>query len=152
MQRPFGKLFEDHRGVAMVELAMFAPVLALLVIGIVDLSNAYNRKFKVEQAAQLAVEKVMQTTGTTTIEDTIIKEAATQAGVPASDVAVKYRLECDQMVVANASASCAAGQKEARYIEVVVNDKYTPIFPIHFMGINSDGTYHITAKAGMRIQ
>ena len=41
---------------------------------------------------------------------------------------------------------------EARYIEVAVTDKYTPLFPIHFSFINGDGTYHLSATAGMRTQ
>ena len=41
---------------------------------------------------------------------------------------------------------CAAGTlSQARYIQVAVTDKYTPMFPIHFAGINADGTYHLSA-------
>ena len=41
---------------------------------------------------------------------------------------------------------------QARYIEVKVTDTYTPMFPIHFSFINADGTYHLSATAGMRTQ
>ena len=51
-------------------------------------------------------------------------------------------------LVANA---CPAGTtREADYIEVTVTDKYTPMFPIRFAGFNADGTYHISATAGVR--
>ena len=49
----------------MIELALVAPVLALMVIGIVDMSNAFSRKLALEQGAQRASRKIMQTTETT---------------------------------------------------------------------------------------
>jgi hypothetical protein len=46
---------------------------------------------------------------------------------------------------------CGTGTvTEAKYLEVLVTDKYTPMFTTHFGGINEDGTYHISATAGMR--
>jgi len=59
-----GKLFRNDRGAAIIELALVAPVLALMTIGIVDMSNAYSRKLGLEQGAQRAIEKIMQTTRT----------------------------------------------------------------------------------------
>jgi len=44
---------------ATIELALFAPILATLVIGVIDMSMAFGRKLAVEQAAQRAIEKVM---------------------------------------------------------------------------------------------
>jgi hypothetical protein len=36
---------------------------------------------------------------------------------------------------------------------VLVEDKYTPIFPVHFASFTAaDGTYHLSARAGMRTQ
>lgn len=142
----------DQRGTATIELALFAPILATLVIGVIDMSMAFGRKLAVEQAAQRAIEKVMQTTGTTTPAATVIAEAADQADVPEENVTVTYRLECDEVKVDDYSASCADGEYEARYIEVAVTDRYTPMFPLHFSGIKDDGTYHINATAGMRTQ
>ena len=54
------RLLRDERGAAVIELALVAPVLALMVIGIVDISNAYSRKLALEQGAQRAIEKIMQ--------------------------------------------------------------------------------------------
>jgi len=159
------KLRDDKRGVATIELALFAPVLATMIIGVVDMSNAYSRKLACEQAAQRAIEKVMQTTGEETPEQTIIDEASAQANVPAENVTVSYRLECDQVYVEDYDAECDTGETEARYIEVEVKDVYEPMFPLHFAsyavdndddgdGPDLDGAdgYPISAKAGMRTQ
>jgi Flp pilus assembly pilin Flp len=153
MMKRILKLRRDKRGVATIELALFSPILASMIIGVVDMSNAYSRKLACEQAAQRAIEKVMQTTGEETPAATIIAEASEQANIDPSKVTVSYRLECDQVYVADYDAECSTGQKEARYIEVVVSDVYQPMFPLHFGSYNSDaGGYLISAKAGMRTQ
>ncbi len=167
------KLARNERGAVIIELAMVAPVFALMVVGIVDLSNGFARKLVLEQGAQRAIEKVMQTTGETTVADTIRHEVICQVnGVDAdgvcgtspiadSDVTVTYRLECtDGAGVLTSSetedadifdaAACATGSAEARYLQVLVENKYTPMFPIHFAGIDADNTYHLSATAGMR--
>lgn len=146
------RLRRDNRGVAIIELALYAPILATMTIGVVDISSAFGRKLALEQAAQRAIEKVMQTTGDNTVEDEITAEAAAQAGVPVDQVTVSYRLECDGVYNSDYDASCASG-KEARYILVTVSDVYHPMFPMHFGDYDpeADG-YHVVARAGMRTQ
>lgn len=172
---PFRRLAADDRGVAVLELALVAPVIALLIIGITDLSTAYSRKLALEQGAQRAIEKIMQTTDDTTVEATLKTEAVCQVNgtnadgtcktspITTANVTVTYRLECtlggvtttqtNTDPVAFDALTCATSATEARYITVDVTDKYTPKFPIHFAGFYSaDGTYHMSASAGMRTQ
>lgn len=72
------RLLSSERGAALIELALIAPVLALGVIGIVDVSNAYSRKLALEQGAQRAVEKIMNTTENSTVESTLVNEVKCQ--------------------------------------------------------------------------
>lgn len=170
------KLFQNEQGAAIIELALVAPVLACMVIGIVDMSNAYSRKLAIEQGAQRAVEKIMQTTEDDTVEGTLTTEVICQVNgtnadgtckttpLTASNVTVSWRLECKDsggaittQTSTDAAAfddlTCNSGTvKEARYVQVAVNDTYTPMFSVHFAGINGDGTYHISSVAGMRTQ
>lgn len=175
--RRFHKIASDARGTAVIELALVAPVLALTIIGLVDISNAYSRKLALEQGAQRAIEKIMQTTETSTVETTLKTEAVCQVNgmnsdgtckttpITASNVTVTYRLECKSSggtiastsVTTDSSAfdalSCGSTEREQRYLEVNVTDKYYPTFPVHFAGfLASDGSYHISATAGMRTQ
>jgi Flp pilus assembly protein TadG len=167
-------LAANERGAAVIELALIAPVLALMVIGIVDMSNAFSRKLALEQGAQRAIERIMQTTANDTVEGTLKTEAVCQVNgtnsdgtcktspITTSNVTVTYRLECVASGGGIATQSstdsdtyndfvCASGTvSEARYIEIAVTDKYTPLFPITFSFINGDGTYHLSATAGMR--
>lgn len=154
-RRSFRALRDDVRGAAIIELAIIAPVLALMTVGVVDMANGFATKLKLEQAAQRSIEKVMQTTGNNTAEDTIKAEAATQADVPVENVTVSYRLECDGTLQADPEGECTATQKESKWVQVTVTDKYKPLFAMKmfkFSGIEADGTYHIAAKAGMRTQ
>ena len=163
MTRRILNLRRDERGVATIELALFAPILAMMTIGVVDISNAFGRKLAIEQAAQRAIEKVMQTTGIKSVADTIVDEVADQADIAdadkASKIIVTYSLECDDDDPQTSTDAdtfdtyvCGAGTvREARYIEVAVNDVYEPMFPLHFGAYDSDkGGYPVSAKAGMR--
>ena len=142
--------FADNRGAAVIELALVAPVLALLTIGIIDISQAFGRKLTLEQAAQRAIEKVMQTTGNTTPEATIKEEAAAQGDVSQDDVVVTYRMECDGVEQADFDTECAPGQAEARWLMVTVSGTYEPMFPAHYFGNDGNDVYEMTATAGMR--
>lgn len=177
MRRMIGKLRRDARGAAVIELAMVAPVLALGVIGIVDISNAYSRKLALEQGAQRAVEKIMQTTSYTTVESTLANEAICQVNgtttnngvtscnsspITTNDVTVTWRLQCTSSggTVTNQTSTnsstfdtygCPSGTaSQAKFVQVALTDEYTPMFPIHFASLNNDGTYHLAATAGMR--
>ena len=167
------KLFRDERATAIIELALVAPIVALTVVGIADLSNAFSRKLGLEQGAQRAIEKIMQTTEDSTVEATLAAEAVCQVNgtnsdgtcktspITISDVTVTYRLDCTDTssgaVTSTTSttypatfAPCATGTSESRYMSVTVVDKYTPMFSLHFSALDADGTYHLSATAGMR--
>lgn len=152
MKRLFKKLARDNRGVAVIELAFVAPVLAVMVVGVIDMSNSFSRKLKLEQAAQRSLEMVMHTTGDTTAESAIESEVMDEAGVGADQVLVERLLECDGVAVADVSLNCDVGEIEARYFRVTIEDTYEPMFPLHFAGVNDDGVYEIRAVAGMRVK
>ena len=169
MKRRMRKILGNERGAAIIELAIVAPIFALMTIGVVDMSNAYSRKLALEQGAQRAIEKIMQTTQDDTVEGTLQTEAVCQVNgtnadgtcktspITTANVTVTDRLECVDgdgtiEVQADPTGDCASNQTETRYISVTVTDTYTPMFPIHFAGLNADGTYHLSATAGMRTQ
>lgn len=161
MIRRFMQLARNKSGAAIIELALAAPVLAIMVVGMTDISIAYGKKLQLEQAAQRAIEKVGQTTGADTPENTIKIEAACQYNgtdsdgvclttpLSADDVVVTYSLRCNGAATAY-NTDCVAGQNEIRYISATLVDTYTPMFNMYF-GTSSDGNYHLTATAGVRV-
>jgi hypothetical protein len=164
----------NERGAVTIELALLSPILVTLIIGIVDLSNSFSRKLALEQGAHRAIEKVMQTTGMATVQDTLKAEAICQVNgvnedgscgaspITAANVSVSYRLECRTGETINSSEvrtdadefdelTCGSNEKEARYIEITITDAYEPMFK-RFFGSSPDGKYHMSATAGMRTQ
>jgi Flp pilus assembly protein TadG len=161
MMRTLQQLHRDERGLAIVELAIAAPILACLLMGAADVGNAFSRKLALEQGAQRAVEKVMQTTELANVQNTIAGEVAIQAGVPSSQVTVTFPRYCDRRLMPDVARDtetglaegepCAATETEGHYILVVVADEYTPFFPFLSMGTKlPNGNYKVQAKAGMR--
>ena len=161
MIRRLRQLARNRSGTAAIELALCAPILATMVIGVTDISIAYGKKLELEQAAQRAMEKVMQTTGAETPQDTIKIEAVCQyngtdsdgvcltAPITTANVTVAYSLTCDGAAT-DYAVDCAVGQAEVRYITTTVAYNHTPMFDLHF-GTSSDGTYHLEGRAGVRV-
>ena len=179
MSLRFARLLADIRGAAVIEMALVAPVLALGTIGIIDVSNAYSKKLALEQGAQRAIEKIMNTTENASVESTLATEAVCQVNgttttggvttcnstpITTSDVTVTWRLDCTQGGTTTSSSTTTSGTYDtavntcrtaggtmAGYVSVTVNDKYSPLFPIHFAAFNTgDSTYHLSATAGVR--
>lgn len=183
MIRHLRALARSQDGTAAIELALVAPVLAIMVAGVADISIAYGRELEIEQAAQRAIEKVMQTSGDDTPENTIKKEACMQINgqvttttttpvtdpatgvttnvtttsvgcasgrITTSDVTVVFELTCNGTVTAY-NTDCPTGQTEVRYVSVTVQDEYDPMFPLTF-ATASDGKYHLSATAGVRVK
>jgi Flp pilus assembly protein TadG len=157
----FARLARDDRGASIIELALVAPVLASLLIGMVDLSRAYSAKLQLEQAAQRAIEKVQQYQTTTSTYGTLQNEAAVAAGVPTSNVTVDYWLECNGVRESNYNDSCdtapmsegGAGETQTRWLSVSVRGTFTPLFRSkYYPRANPDGTFTLNGIAGMRTQ
>ena len=148
MIRRLKNLGRDTRGAAIVELAVISPMIALLTVGVIDISSGFSKKLKIEQAAQRSIEKIMNTSASDTIENTLAAEAAHQADVPLDNVLVDYRLECDG--TETEAEECAEGQVTNQWISVTVTDEYQPLFTRRFG--SGTGAYKLSAKAGVRIQ
>lgn len=149
----FVRLARDDRGASIVELALVVPIMGSLLIGMVDLSRAYSYKLKLEQAAQRAIEKVQAYQTSTSTYTTLQSEAATAAGVPTSNVTIDFWLECDGARASNYESVCTSGQTYARWVTVSVQGTFTPMFRSkYYPRANSDGTFTITGKTGMRTQ
>ena len=174
--RVIGLLANDG-GAAVIEMALIAPVLALGVIGIVDVSNAYSRKLALEQGAQRAVEKIMNTTENSSVETTLANEvkcqvngsttATTTSGgtttttttcntSPTQSITVTWRVDCTTGGVTTSTSTTNSATYDVLIAACTspstkAGYKYSPLFPIHFAAFNTnDSTYHLAATAGVR--
>lgn len=153
------RLRESSAGASMVELALAAPFLATLLLGMVELSRAYSDRLFLEQAAQRTIEKIEQQRSVSSDYSTMASEAATAAGVAANQVTIHYWLECNgakqapQDDTSVFSTGCPnATDVYARYVTVHIEKNFTPIFSTKYLGANNDGTYTLTADSGIRVQ
>lgn len=159
MKRLFN-LARDERGTSVIEMALVAPFLASLVIGMTDISRGYSAKLRLEQAAQRSIEKAMNGEKETELFETLQAEAVAAADVSEDAVEVQYWLECDG-VSQNTSPStmetdyekvCADGVPYARYVNVRIEKSYSPMFSTEWLGANPDGTFTLVGEAGIRVQ
>lgn len=175
------RLDHDEGGAAIVELALAAPMLAIFVVGMIDLSTAYTRKLAIEQAAQRGLERIMQTTAGGTVDMNAEQEIEAAAGLNDADVSFAVTLECThrqtgvrrQLAIvepepltgeveeaaeenadsdeATVSVNCLDTEFEANYVQIVAVDQFDPMFPLTF-GANANGKYDIRVEVGMRTQ
>ena len=150
LRKLLSRLRRNERGAVLIELALVAPMLAMLTIGMIDLSNAFGSKLALEQAAHRAIEKIMNTTADSTVEATLQEEAAEQADVSTSNVTVQFRRECDG--TETQADECATGQVMSQWISVEVSDTYEPMFSKTYEWISGDGVFNLKGEAGIRTQ
>lgn len=159
MIRRIQTLARDESGASIIEMGLMLPVLASLLIGFVDISRAYSAKLQLEQAAYRAIEKVQQYNTTDSTYNTLKSEAvagAQAAGfttVTDNDVTIDYWLECNGTRQADYTTSCTSGQTYARWVTIDITGTFTPMFSSNrWPGSNSNGTYTLHGKAGLRTQ
>jgi Flp pilus assembly protein TadG len=149
MIRFLQRISRDEGGIATIELALVAPVFATLIIGVADVTTAFNRKVELEQGVQRAVERVMQTTAEYTVAENIKEEVHKSAGVPKSNVSVNYFLSCNG-VVKSAELDCTDTEAEVRYTIVSAFATYTPVIPLDAIGFGGPITLRVETE--MRTQ
>ena len=150
------RLSRDERGASIIELALVLPFFSAMIIGVADISRAYSAKLKLEQAAYRAIEKVQQYRDTSSTFSTISSEAttaATAAGFASPTVTIDYWLECDGARQDTYESMCSGSATPNRWITVDIAGTYTPMFASsRWPGSNSNGTYTLHGKAGLRTQ
>jgi Flp pilus assembly protein TadG len=149
----------DKRGAAIIEMGLLLPVMATVVIGVADISRAYSQKLILEQAAYRAIEKVQQYQSSESTYDTLqndVVSAANSAGftdVTTSNVTIDYWLECDGVRQSSYDSSCSTAAGTSRWITIDVTHNFSPMFASNvWPGSNSDGSYTLHGRAGLRTQ
>mgnify|MGYP003582361488 FL=1 len=138
-------MLANARGVAVIELAMTLPLLAMLSIGAFDVSRMIAKRLDYQQAAAevatLAIAKPPQT------DTAYLKTAAaTASGLDPSQITVTLSMTCNG--AASTNAACGAGEEQARYVTLTLNGQYVPVWT-HF-GVSQ--TVNMTVTRKMRYQ
>ena len=121
------RLKRDARGTSVIEFALVAPILGMLLVGIADYARGFSERFALEAAAHRALERAG--VGSTYSDYSFVRqEAATAAGVPIESVTLQNWLECDGTRMSIYSAACANGQQVTRYLYVKIVKTFEPSF------------------------
>ncbi len=149
-------LRRDSDGTSVIEFALLAPILAVTLMGVTDISLAYSNQLALEQAAFRALEKV--TVGTVQSDYNYLRAEAAAAdgpgGVTESHVTVTTRLECDHVPQPLFDGTCLPNQMISRYVGVSIAYTYRPIFfegPLAAFG-DSNGNVALAAASSVRVQ
>lgn len=167
------RIAADESGTSVIELAMVAPVLSLLTMGIVDISNGYGRRLELVQAVNRTAElvaagefKIPENADGTPDYTALKADAAAAAGVETSQVEVIRWLECDGVEQTEYESLCepedpAACDTEtppddcdpiiARYVQIRIDDSFRPMFGTIFSR-RADGSFPLWAEAAVRVQ
>ena len=149
------RLGRDERGVSLIELALIAPVLVFLIMGLTDLARGLAERLSLEQSASRALEKA--SVGSVQSDySTLGSEAAAAAGTGAT-ATVDQWLECNGVRQPAFDGACANGEMTARYVKVTVNRDFTPSFRYinsawKFLRTNANGTIPLSGSAAVRVQ
>lgn len=168
----------DERGVGAIELALLAPLLALLTVGMVDLTQGVTRRSELHDAVHRTLEKVaarqFKLTNASGGLDTayLVTDAADGGGVTEEEVTVTAWLECDGEdqgpnsfnsdcpPLAAPDPGCGdpappPGAKcvpiLARYVRVRIDTTYSPSFGKVVL-TDQDGKVPLFAEAAVRVQ
>jgi Flp pilus assembly protein TadG len=146
-------VLRDERGNAFLEMALAAPLIAALFVGMVDVSRAVSAKVDLEQAAQRAVEKVQAQATFKTSQAATVKSDAEAAAGTGSTATVSYWLECnhDGVHLDFDTGSCSTGQSYARYVNVNIQKSFTPLYGNMFPGA-TNGAVTVKGRAVVRVQ
>jgi hypothetical protein len=148
-------IIRDQSGNSVIEMALAAPLLASLLIGMVDISRAVTAKVSLEQAAQRTIERVQAAPDFDTDEIPDLEADAEEAAGTGSDATVTAWLECDHdgTKLDYDDGTCGSGSTYARYVNVSITNTFTPMFGTRFFpGANDNGTVDVSGQATVRTQ
>jgi Flp pilus assembly pilin Flp len=147
------RLASSDRGVAAIEFALLVPVLAIMLLGVMDSARAIGTKLSLQQAINRGLEKAAVGTVQTNYLN-LQAEVATAAGIPATAVSVDAWLECDRVRQSLFSGSCEENQMVSRYVRLTAHAEFRPFFAYSNWGQKrtSGGTVRLTAEEALRVQ
>lgn len=149
MRAIFSRFARDDHGIAAVEFAFVAPVLVLLLVGMIDFGMYINQRMQLENLARSATEYVIKggseanvmsdvIAGSGQIEDEEMDEITSSAS---------STCECDDGVEVICGDGCGGGY-ERRFYAFELTRTYTPMFP--YPGIPDSIT--MTGHARLQVQ
>jgi len=150
-----------HKGQSAVELALAAPILAVLLVVATDYARAFYMSVELDNAARAGAQYASQSTTTAADSSGIISAAKLGAPDISGMTVTTSACTCVSPVPSGQSAcpsSYCTNSPSANYIEVDTKDNFTMVLNFNNFGNVVKGfkgptsTIPLTAKAIMQVQ
>jgi len=142
-------LLDACEGNAVIEFSIAAPVLAVILVPLIDIGMAVYQQMQVQDAAQAGAQYAMaHGWNSRSIQSAVM--SATALSVSASPAPSKT-CGCpdgSSVSAATCGSTCSDGQKAGTYVTVGAQATYTPLFPYPTMG----NSVTLSAQTTARIQ
>lgn len=116
----FRRLRRDTSGLGFIELAMVAPLLGLLCLGMLDAATIIQQTLDLEQAAQRTTDYALAKRPSGNDKKYLETAAREASGATAQQVNVQLIFECGGVRQANFTGSCNPGQIPKRFVSVAI--------------------------------
>jgi len=139
-------LARDERGTSLIEFGFLVPFLALLTMGVIDLSRGLAERFAIQQAVNQGLELVQARPAVADAEsgdvdyDFVKTEVATVAKVEESQVTLTRWLECSGVERGDVNGTCEDGEAVARYLRIRVAKNFNGEFYYDTIPMVATGT------------
>lgn len=148
--RSLKKILGDNRGTGLIELAIAAPVLLILVLGISDLGRVLSQGHMLRQAVNRSLELAQGSTREIDYSF-LADEAAAAARVPREQVVFEQWLLCNS--TRKVWTDDCNGGESARYVKLTVFSYFQPFFgTMWYANAQPDGTVKLTAHGSLRVR
>ena len=145
------RLWRSDNGTSVIELAIAAPVLLILLAGVTDMGRGWTERYRLQQAVNRTLE--MAQTGNDADYAFLKTEAVSAAGVPESQVVQEQWVQCADAPEKRAWSEDCNGAAIARFVKLTVIGSYTPLFgSMGYLNRQADGTVLLTAHATLRVR
>ncbi len=142
------RFLRNIAGAAAVELALVTPLLMALMFGLTDISLAVSQRLKLIDAAQNGIQYGQLRNP---VEGDVSKIVAAigpgETGNSRASAVTLY-CECGEATRVSCAVTCAGSELPRRYLDVIVRETYTTIFPYPVAG----STIPLEAHAVVRLQ
>jgi Flp pilus assembly protein TadG len=124
----------DQRGSMAIETALIAPLLALMALGVFEVTMIVSREQQLQSASNEASEIILAAAGGSGINsDDLEVIIETSLGLASNKVNIDDRYRCGTATTLTAtmptpSTGCAASNQIYSYVQLTVTDTYTPMW------------------------
>lgn len=141
---------DDIRGVALIEFAIIAPILVILMVCTIDLAMGIYRKMQVQNAAQAGAQYAMLRGFNASSISSAVVNATKFSGVSASPGPIQFCGCASSTGVSSAAcnSTCSGGALAGTYVTVSAKGTYKTLLLYPSIPEN----FNFTAQSTVRIQ